>query len=140
MGKRNSTIHHRQPLAQAVREFFGLQASTLEVVSQSFTMASLPDIQTALDDYEHEHLSIFEVFGYRGSFEGLQNSLTGLMEKRPWLIDVFVGVRLSTPERRMVPIDADEDKSCIDKGLFFINGPHGKIFFCTSTQTTPCRA
>jgi AAA+ superfamily predicted ATPase len=117
----------RRSLAQEFREFFGTGLQDLRIVNQTYAAADLPNLQIALEEYERDHLAEVRTVGYSGSFQGFQDSLTDLTGEKGWLLDLFMGVKTGPVQYRMTPIDVDQSKNCVEKGVFFVRGPHGKV-------------
>lgn len=114
-------------LAHELRRFFGCEPSTLPVVSHDFSPVDLPNLQIAIETYGQAHVAHMQTLGYTGSITGMQDSLADLVGGKGALMGLFMNAKVGPVQYRMVNIDVDKQKPCVERGVFLIHADRGKL-------------
>lgn len=122
-----SLFRKRSTLARELRRFFGCEPSALPVVNHSFAPVDLPNVQIGIETYGHAHHAHIQTIGYTGSMMGLQDSLAELVGQKGALMNLFLSAKIGPVQYRMVDIDVDQQKPCMERGLYLIHTDRGKL-------------
>jgi len=108
-------------LTDEIQEFFGCPPGDVPVVRRSFSAMDLPNLELAIQAYEKENEAEIRRIGYIGS--GISDELADMVGKDGWLDNVRVG----PVQYRSVDIDVDQRIECLERGLYLITAPKGRI-------------
>ena len=109
----------------ALRDFFRRDPRELPIVTRTFGMGALPDLQIAIEEYARERGADIHAIGYTGSMMfGSSESGLGEMVGQS---NFFVSVRVGPVQYRTVDIDVDRQMSCLANGVHLIDSYDGKI-------------
>ena len=114
-------------LSQELRRFFGVEPSTLPVVSHQFSPMDLPNVQIAIETYATAHAARMEVVGYTGTMAAFQESLADLAAQKGALMSLFMTARVGPVRYRMADIDIDQQKACVERAVFLIEAGGRKL-------------
>jgi hypothetical protein len=122
-----SLFHKGRTLAHELRHFFGCEPSVLPVVNHDFSPVDLPNLQIAIETYAQAHVAHMQTLGYTGSITGIQDSLADLVGEKGALMGLFLSAKTGPVLYRMVNIDLDKQKPCVERGVFLIHADRGKL-------------
>jgi hypothetical protein len=81
-----------------------------------------------LDGHETQaHGAHSQTLGYTGSITGMQDSLADLVGDKGALMGLFLNAKTGPVQYRMVNIDVDQQKPCVERGIYLIRSDRGKL-------------
>jgi AAA+ superfamily predicted ATPase len=122
-----SLLHKGRTLAHELRRFFGRDLAGLPVVNHAFAPIDLPNVQIGIETYGQAHDAQLQTIGYTGSMMGVQDSLADLVGQQSLGMRLFMSARVGPVQYRMVDIDIDDQKPCVERGIYLIRTNDGKL-------------
>lgn len=122
-----SLFGKRRNLAQELRRFFKCDPSALPVVNHGFSPIDLPNLQIAIETYVQAHDAQMQILGYTGSTFGRNDSLGDLAGGNGPVIGLFMNIKTGPVQYRMVGTDVDQQKACVERGIYLIQSGMGKL-------------
>jgi hypothetical protein len=112
-------------LIQELAAFFGKDPNQLAIVTRTFTLVDLPNLQLAIVRYAEQAGAKKRVLGYSSQYGEMGSDLRTMIRSKLFFDPSNVAV--APILFREVDVDVDARMQCVENGIHLLDAPAGKI-------------